>query len=171
VYSYMGATALAPPTRSGFDECYHVAYAGLTAQLTAYLADAAEAEDVVQEAFLRAWQRWAVVSVYEDPVAWVRRVAWNLATSRWRRLKRETRLLRHHQVSRTALLGPDNVALVSALGLLRPNLRRVIVMHYLTDMPVSEIAADLGRPRGTILSWLYRGRAQLSALLQDNEGE
>ena len=169
---YMEAATLARPDRAGFDECYYATYTGLTAQLTAYLADPAEAEDVVQEAFLRAWQRWVAVSGSDDPVAWVRRVAWNVATSRWRRLKREARFLHRHRVAdATALLGPDNVALVIALRLLRPDLRRVIVMHYLADMPVSEIAMELGRPKGTIVSWLHRGRVQLSALLQDNERE
>jgi RNA polymerase sigma-70 factor (ECF subfamily) len=170
---YMEVATLARPDRAGFDECYYATYAGLTAQLTAYLADPAEAEDVVQEAFLRAWQRWISVSSYDDPVAWVRRVAWNVATSRWRRLKREALFLYRHpaQDEATALLGPDNVALVTALRMLRPDLRRVIVMHYLADIPVAEIASELGRPKGTIVSWLHRGRLQLSDLLQDSERE
>src|SRR5262245_17944200 len=70
----------------GFEELYRVRYGVLAAQLHAYLGDAAEAEDVVQEAFLRAWQRWDAVSQFDDPIGWVRRVAWNLARSRWRHL-------------------------------------------------------------------------------------
>jgi DNA-directed RNA polymerase specialized sigma24 family protein len=44
-----------------------------------------EAQDVVQEAFCRALTQWREISTYEEPVAWVRRVAWNLATSQIRR--------------------------------------------------------------------------------------
>lgn len=167
----MGAAILAPPARdrAGFNDCYQVTYARLTAELAAYLGDAAEAEDVAQEAFLRAWQRWAEVCDYDDPVAWIRRVAWNLATSRWRRLVREANFRRRHHVAQTqGLLGPDNVALVAALRQLRPQLRQVIVLHYLADLPVAQIAADLGRPRGTIVSWLHRARGQLSILLSDS---
>ncbi|HEX6681407.1 MAG TPA: SigE family RNA polymerase sigma factor [Candidatus Limnocylindrales bacterium] len=169
-------TARRSPPRArqpGFAECYRNSYGRLAAQLNAYLGDAAAAEDVVQEAFLRAWQRWKQISGYEDPVAWVRRVAWNLATSRWRRIVREARLARHHRgVDVVEATGPENVALVAALRKLRPDHRRVIVLHYLADMSVAAIAAELNTPRGTVLSWLHRGRADLAVQLgSPKEGE
>ena len=43
-----------------------------------------ETQDLVQEAFIRAWKRWDRIRRYDDPVAWVRRVAWNLAMTRHR---------------------------------------------------------------------------------------
>jgi RNA polymerase sigma-70 factor, ECF subfamily len=157
------------PDHEGFSDCYYASYGRLTAQLNAYLGDATEAEDVLQEAFLRAWQQWEKISAYDDPVAWVRRVAWNLATSRWRSIMREAKLRRQRdRHTYGAELGPDNVALVAALRSLRPNVRRVIVLHYLADLPVAEIASDLGAPRNTVLSWLSRGRAELAVLLSDS---
>ncbi|WP_117214682.1 RNA polymerase sigma factor [Allorhizocola rhizosphaerae] len=169
----MGIATNAPPGAQpdGFADCYHTHYGRLTAQLTAYLADPAAAEDVVQEAFLRAWQRWRQIRDYEDPVAWIRRVAWNLATSRWRRIVRDARLARQHDRNEavTAALGPDNVALMTALRRLPPNHRRVIVLHYLADLPVADIVQDLGVPRGTVLSWLHRGRAELAGHLRDDD--
>lgn len=172
----MGIATKAPPgkrRRRGFADCYHASYGRLAAQLNAYLGDAAAAEDAVQEAFLRAWQRWNQISEYEDPVAWIRRVAWNLATSRWRRIVREARLIRHYRGSDIVeATGPENVALVAALRKLHPNHRRVIVLHYLADLPIAEIAAEINVPRGTVLSWLHRGRAALAAHLTDKkEGE
>jgi RNA polymerase sigma-70 factor, ECF subfamily len=166
------ATGVPPRAREpGFADCYYASYGRLAAQLNAYLGDAAAAEDVVQEAFLRAWQRWNRISGYEDPVAWIRRVAWNLATSHWRRLVREARLARHHrEVTSVEMSVPENVALIEALRKLRPNHRRVIVLHYLTDLPVAEIAAELNVPRGTVLSWLHRGRADLAAHLGETKG-
>jgi RNA polymerase sigma-70 factor (ECF subfamily) len=156
--------------RGGYAEFYFTSYGRLAAQLSAYLGDPAEAEDVVQEAFLRAWQRWKKVSAYDEPVAWVRRVAWNLATNRWRRLVADARLrLRHGEPDAVAALGPDNVALVAALRQLPARQRQVIVLHYLADLPVAEIAAELSVPRGTVLSWLHRGRARLAALLRDTD--
>src|SRR5262245_2569754 len=75
------------PADEGFDAFYAAQFRRVSAQIHAYLGDLAEAQDVVQEAFTRAWPRWERIRRYEDPAAWVRRVAWNLATSRWRRLR------------------------------------------------------------------------------------
>jgi RNA polymerase sigma-70 factor (ECF subfamily) len=47
------------------------------------IGDFAEAEDAVQEAYARAWQRWGRVSGYADPTAWVRTVAHRVAVSRY----------------------------------------------------------------------------------------
>ena len=58
-----------PPT---FDEVYAVHFGDLTVQLYAYFGDRQEAQDVVQEAFCRAYSRWKTVSRYDDPVAWIR---------------------------------------------------------------------------------------------------
>src|SRR5437016_2976755 len=74
-------------TGDGFVALYSAAHGTLTSQLYAYLGDRKEAEDVVQEAFLRVWQRWGRLEGCADPMAWFRRVAWNLATSRWRRVR------------------------------------------------------------------------------------
>jgi len=52
----------------------------LTLQLYAYTGDLPAAQEIVQEAFCRALPRWHRIRRYDDPVAWLRRVAWNLAT-------------------------------------------------------------------------------------------
>lgn len=51
----------------------------------ALTGNVSDAQDIAQEAFARAWQRWDSVRGYDCPEAWVRRVATNLATSRFRR--------------------------------------------------------------------------------------
>jgi RNA polymerase sigma-70 factor, ECF subfamily len=60
---------------ASFDELYAAHYGNLTVQLYLYFGDLHAAQDVVQEAFCRAYARWRTVSRYDDPVAWVRRVA------------------------------------------------------------------------------------------------
>jgi RNA polymerase sigma-70 factor, ECF subfamily len=159
-----GAAPHEPPTQAEFTEFYQVSYRRLAAQVYAYVGSAAEAEDAVQEAYLRAWRRWSMVSRYDDPVAWVRRVAWNLATSRLRRLATATRALRRHRPpDLVPALSPDHVAVVAALRTLTHRQRQAIILHYFADMSVAEIAAELNTPRGTVLSWLSRGRARLAA--------
>jgi RNA polymerase sigma-70 factor, ECF subfamily len=165
----MAAESQAPPAwtdptwREGYAEVYQHGYGPLCNQLFAYLGDREEAQDVVQEAYLRAWQQWRKVSGYDDPLAWVRRVAWNLATSRFRRLAVAARHLRRHRPDEAIeAIGPEHVALVAALRTLPMQPRRVLVMHYLADMPVADIANELDVPRGTVLSWLHRGRDRLA---------
>lgn len=159
-----------PSSEAGFAEFYHASYRRLAAQVYAYVGSAAEAEDAVQEAYLRAWRRWSVVSRYDDPVAWVRRVAWNLATSHLRRLATAARVLRRQRpADPVAALSPNHVALVAALRTLPPRQRQAIVMHYIADMSVADIAAELGTPRNTVLSWLSRGRARLSDYFTEAE--
>ena len=56
----------------------------------------ADAQDLVQEAYARAWQRWSSVSTYDDPEAWVRTVAWRLAASKWRKTKNGVAAMLRH---------------------------------------------------------------------------
>ncbi|MGC5287523.1 RNA polymerase sigma factor [Micromonospora sp. DT231] len=130
-----------PDDRAAFERFFQTCYGRISAQVHAYLGDRAEAEDISQEAFLRAWQRWRVISSYDDPVAWVRRVAWNLATNRLRRLTVAARALRRQPlVAPVPAVQPDHVALVAALRTLPERQRRVIVArataHTGDDVPL-----------------------------------
>ncbi|BAL85781.1 putative RNA polymerase ECF-subfamily sigma factor [Actinoplanes missouriensis 431] len=154
--------------RPSFDEVYAAHYADLTVQLYAYFGDRQEAQDVVQEAFYRALVRWNSISSYDDPVAWIRRVAWNLAVSRWRRARTALSFLGRQRRAepQSEGPGPERVALVAALTTLPDSQRRALVLHYLADMPVSEIAQRERVAAGTVKSWLHRGRAALAAQLE-----
>ena len=72
---------------------YKAAYQRLLGQLFAVTGDLAEAENVLQEAYARAFARWAQVRAYDLPEAWVRRVALNLAAMAARRLRRRAAAL------------------------------------------------------------------------------
>src|SRR5229473_7628061 len=74
-------------SRQDFDEFYSNAAARLVRHGYALTGDMAEAQDIAQEAFARAWQRWSAVRECDSPEAWVRRVATNLSASRWRRIR------------------------------------------------------------------------------------
>ena len=156
-----------------FHDFYAANYADLTVQVHAYFGDLHEAQDVVQEAFCRALPRWRQISTYDDPAAWVRRVAWNLATSRWRRL-RTIRAFHRRQRGEPVVdgPGPDHIALVRALATLPAAQRRAMVLRYLADLTVPEIAEREGVAEGTVKSWLHRARTALAAKLDDEpEGD
>jgi RNA polymerase sigma-70 factor, ECF subfamily len=153
----------------GFAECYEQSYTALTKQIYVYTGDLGLAQDLVQEAFCRALPRWSKVSTYDDPVAWVRRVAFNLANSRWQRARVAARYLRGQREQHAEGPNPDRVAAVAALGKLPPRQRRAVVLHYLADKPVAEIAAEEGVPVGTVKTWLHRGRLALAGLLGEED--
>ena len=69
-----------------FDTFYATTYPRLVRQLTLMTLDGEQAQDALQEAYVRAWQRWDRVSAYEDPEGWVRTVAYRQCVSVWRRL-------------------------------------------------------------------------------------
>ena len=142
--------------RPDFEDFYAAAAARIVRHALALTADMAEAEDVAQEAFARAWQRWPLVSRCDSPEAWVRRVATNLAVSRWRRLRvARSAAARSAAASLTGeqltpAIGPDTVALVNGLRALPERQRTVLVLHYLADCTVDQIAAELGCPAAAI---------------------
>jgi len=152
-----------------FDEFYAAHFGTLVAQLRAGTGDLAEAQDVVQEAFCRALQRWNRLAGYDDPVAWVRRVAWNLATNRFHQIRRYRLFLRRQREEHVPAPNPDHVALTTALAKLPANQRQAVVMHYLVDLSVAEIAEQIGVAQGTVKSWLHRGRAKLAATMTAQE--
>ncbi|MBF9129544.1 SigE family RNA polymerase sigma factor [Plantactinospora sp. S1510] len=167
-----GVVPSTPASEAGlsFDEFYHAHYRSLTVQLAAYSGDLGQAQDLVQEAFCRAFARWSRICRYDDPLAWVRRVAWNLATSRWRRLRTAQLFLARQREEHAPGPSPDRVALTAALAGLPANQRRAVVLHYLADLTVPEVARQEGVPEGTVKSWLHRARAALAAQLTEKQG-
>ena len=149
-----------------FDAFYVATQQRLLAQLYAMTGDRGEAQDCLQEAYARAWQRWGSISSYDDPVAWVRTVAWRIATSRWHRTRNAaTAWTRHGPPADLAPPGEDTVTLVAALKQIPDAQRRAIVLHHLGGLSVEEIARETAAPTGTVKARLSRGRQALAALL------
>ena len=146
----------------GFDAYFLRNYGRLVAELQQMVGCLADAEDAVQEAFARASVRWERLRDYDQPDAWVRRVALNLATSSLRRARRK--LVAYRRVGPPPPAPPpseDAVVLSQALGRLRRRHREVLVLHYLAELPVEEMARVLVIPVGTVKGRLSRARAAL----------
>lgn len=149
-----------------FEPFYRAAYPRLVGQVFALTGSLPEAEDVAQEAFVRTMRHWPQVRAYDAPESWVRRVAFNLAANRRRGAQRGRRALaRLGPPPEVPAVGIEVVSLVAALRQLSLRYREVLVLHYLVDMPVDAIAAELGVPSGTVKTRLARGRTALAALL------
>lgn len=156
----------------GLQELYLASYRRLVAQLASLTGDVTEAEDLVQEAFARAVGHWSRICRYDNPEAWLRTVAMNLARSRWRRGKRGAAVLLRLRASYedAAAPSPDHVALVEALRRLPAAQREALVLFHVADLSVEQIAGELGVPTGTVKARLSRGRAALARQLGDDEG-
>lgn len=156
-----------------FDEFYALAYPRLVRQLYAMTGDLPEAQDVVQEAFIRAWSRRGIFTSDGSQEAWIRTTARRLAVSRFRRLRRGMQLIqRHHDQHHIEGPSPERIALVEALRVLPEKQRSVVVLHHLCDLSVEQISAETNWPAGSIRVWLVRGRLSLArqlSSLQDQE--
>ncbi|GAA1664980.1 SigE family RNA polymerase sigma factor [Fodinicola feengrottensis] len=143
-----------------------VAAYGLTGNL-------AEAQDAVQEAFVRAVAAPQKVLRAENPEAWLRTVALNVARSRFRRRQHLDMLMRRKPPLPETLPGmsADRIALLHAMRQLSVREREAIALHHLADLEVTQVAEILGAPVGTVKSWLKRGRTKLAGLLGDDLGD
>ncbi|MGY2874527.1 RNA polymerase sigma-70 factor, ECF subfamily [Marmoricola sp. URHA0025 HA25] len=150
-----------------FDEFYTSSFARVTGQLHAMIGDRDEAQECVQEAFVRAWTHRRKLSRAEHPEAWVRTTAYRLAVGRWRRRRLAQRPADRalSPATHSEAVDESRVALLTALRRLPENQRQALVLHHLCDLPVQAVAHEVGVPEGTIKARLSRGRAALATLL------
>lgn len=138
----------------------------------ALVGDAAVAEDIAQEAFVRLYASWRRLDRIDHPPSFLRRIVVNLCRSRGRRIAVSRRLdptLRH-----PASLDQPDIALQldvwAALESLPNRQRLCAVLRYLEDMTEPDIAEMLGCSVGTVKSQLHKARQKLGPLLRDEAG-
>jgi RNA polymerase sigma factor (sigma-70 family) len=151
-------------------EVYDASYRRLVVQLFALTGDLADAEDSVQEAFVKALSLGRAFAALDNREAWLRTVALNHVRNRWRHAE-VARRLRTKVPGPTpeVEVGPEHVALVEALARLDPPHRTAVVLFYLADRSVGDIAIELGLPVGTVKTRLARSRELLAPLLSEAE--
>lgn len=151
-------------------EFLETSYPRLVAAVTLVAGSREAAEDAVQEALARAWERAGMEQIRSLP-AWVTKVSLNLSRSRWRRLRAEARAT--ERLLPTSSLAPSESPLdvQRALTRLSRRQREVTVLRYYLGMDLSEIASVLGVSEGTVKTQLFRARRALAELLGDGEQE
>jgi RNA polymerase sigma-70 factor (ECF subfamily) len=148
-----------------FDELYLDCRDRLVQQIFVFTGDETEARDLVQQAFEKAWLRWRRVASLDDPEAWVRLVAFNLAKNHRRRRRRRQLLPSSDAPDIATDSIEEEQSLMEfrhALDQLGPQPRRALILHHLVGLSVGEVATEMAAPPGTVMSWLYRGRNQLA---------
>jgi len=125
----------------------------------------AEAEDLLQDVFERAYRRWGRITRNGDPEPYVRQMLVNAATDRWRRLRyrheEPLALDRHVASGDEANAAADRDVLLRALALLPPGQRAVLVLRYFEDLSEAQTAAILGCSVGTVKSQSSRALTKL----------
>lgn len=151
-----------------FAELYDRCYERLVLAAYAMTNDLGAAEEVTQEAFAIAYGRARRVARADSPEAWLRTVVMNLVRRRYRRRATLDRILLRQSAEPTSDVLPpgEHLDLHDAIRGLGQEHRTVVVLHYLADLPVEEVAAVLDVPVGTVKSRLARARAALAARLR-----
>jgi RNA polymerase sigma-70 factor (sigma-E family) len=149
-----------------FQEFYQASRDICLRAVLASVGDRQLAEDLVAEAFTRAWMSWHSVSRHPAPHAWIVRTALNTRVSWWRRRRREVALDGGHEVADTPAgdRGLDPT-LLRALRRLPQRQREVIVFRVFLDLDTRTTAEVLGIAPGTVTAHLSRAITTLRAHL------
>lgn len=151
------------------------AYSGLLYRVVfSILRDPAEAEDVVQDAFLRVLERPAALAEVREFRPWLVRIAWNLALDRRRRRRPQqmdavfaATLSGHSIPADQALADMQQMATVlREMDRLPETERHVLLLSAFDELGTAEIAAVLGRSESAVRALLFRGRKRLRERLQ-----
>jgi RNA polymerase sigma-70 factor (sigma-E family) len=152
-----------------FAQLYQESYRSLVLTAYALLRDMGEAEEVTQEAFAVAYGRRARVSRADSPEAWVRTVVVNLARRRGRRRATLDRIMHRQVEAKPGEAVGEHLDLHAAIRALGHEFQAVVVLHYLADLPVDDVASILDIPVGTVKSRLSRARTALADRLRIEE--
>ena len=139
--------------RAGRDSCLKA--------VTAVTSDCGLAEELVAEAFTRAWMSWGKVRRHAAPQAWVVRTALNLGVSRWRRRRREVPLADHDAAAAAGTSGGVDPALIEVLRRLPARQREVLALRIFLDLDTETTARVIGIAPGTVMAHLSRAVAAL----------
>ena len=145
----------------------------LVGSMSLYVGRRDVAEDLAQEALIRVCARWEEVSKAASPSAWAHRVAFNLAKSRGRREATWARLRSRAVPHGEAVVEADAVdvlAVRAAIAALPTAQRQAVILRYIADLPIRDVAAVMECPENTVKTHVRRAcaRLRMSGLLQDD---
>jgi RNA polymerase sigma-70 factor (ECF subfamily) len=152
---------VATPAEHDFDRLFRDEAPGVWRTMLAFTGGRSDvAEDAVSEAFARAFARRGRI---RDPIAWVYRVAFRLAAEELRHDRRRAAPVEAETAE------PELVGVFAALRQLSPNQRAAVVMRYVADLDVNEVARRMGVAAPTVRVHLHRARTRLRTLLAEEE--
>ena len=150
-----------------FETAVRPHYAGLVRRLVLVLGDEQDAQDVAQDAYLKAFRSWARFDG-GDVRAWLYTIGLRLGFNHLRGRRRWLVAIRQVEPRPWSdALDPD---LWAAVGRLEARTRAALLLNVVDGYTLAEIATMLSAPEGTVASWISRGRARLRRELADIDG-
>jgi RNA polymerase sigma-70 factor (sigma-E family) len=132
---------------------------------------AAEAEDLLQEAFVKVWQRWERVRTMDDRAGYLYRTAMNAFRSGWRHRLVELRHPPRAATPRDPIeTATERQAVLEALRTVPPRQRLAVVLADFLDRSPAEVASVLGVEEATARSLASQGRARVRRELEAADG-
>jgi RNA polymerase sigma-70 factor, ECF subfamily len=151
---------------SQLESIFRSEFSRLVRSLAAAAGSQEQAADAVQEAFVQAHLHWRRISRYDDPAAWLRRVAVNRILNQRRSGRRREAAL-NRLAPATAYVQPalPDEALTSALADLPLRQRTAVALRFLADLSVADVAQAMEISEGAVKSHVHRARARLALQL------
>lgn len=153
-------------TMAAFQVLYVEQFPALVRYGTRALRDQDLAAELAQEAFTRLLARWRDA---DDPAAYVYVVLTNLIRNHWRTRDRERAALRSLVVTARRDVSHDG-GTYDAVWRLPKKLRDPVLLHYVADLPIEDVARALGRPVGSVKRQLHEARTLLHESLREDTG-
>ena len=129
--------------------------------ITAAVGDAQVAEDLVADAFAKAWASWRTVARHPAPRAWLIRTMLNTRVSWWRRRHREVAFGDHDQIAPARGQSGLDQTLLGILQQLPVRQREVVALRLVLDLDTEATAKALGIAEGTVKAHLSRAISTL----------
>lgn len=153
-------------TERDFSAFYAAAFPRIQRAVRAYCGDADLAHEATQESFARCYARWRKLKGEPWLDGWVTTTAINLTKKHFSRKERP--------VSGPVSISPgptgDRLDLLAGLRCLPERQRHAVVLHYLLDLPVAQVAELMNISAGAVKSHLHKARAALQLSLEASHG-
>jgi RNA polymerase sigma-70 factor (ECF subfamily) len=157
--------------RAGYEQLIERYHVGLIIHCDRLVGDRDDAEDIAQEAFIKAYQKLNTFDTRQARFStWLYRIATNLCIDHLRKRKRHVDVNDIESVAEATM--PTHLddelkaeVRVAVLALMPPEYRKVVEGYYWQGKSYQQLAKELDVPLNTVRTWLRRGKAQLKEQL------
>lgn len=149
-----------------FQEIYRIHQGGVRRTLQGMTGNSSIAEELTQEAFIKAWKGLPLFGFQSSLKTWLYKVAINIGRD-WLRTHKHHSLPESHSIEEKSEASAETQAIQEALQELQEETRTLLVLHYYEGMKLLEISKVLEVPVGTIKSRLHGAKRSLQKILME----